>query len=141
MSPIVLVGCVKTKHEVPMAASDLYSSSLFTARRSWAQAQRGPWFILSAKHGLIDPTQTIAPYDETLRGESRSAQRLWASNVAEALSLHLHDLDKADIEIHAGGDYYRFLEPMLVERGAQVTVPLRHIVGIGSQIAWYRPRR
>lgn len=139
--PIILIGCVKTKHEVPMAAKDLYRSSLFTARRSWAQAQDGPWFILSAKHGLLDPTRTISPYDETLRGKSRADQRLWSSNAVEGLVRNLEDLSEADIEIHAGGDYYRFLEPMLQERGAQVTVPLRHTRGIGLQIAWYRARR
>ena len=139
--PVILIGCVKTKHEVPMAAKDLYRSSLFAARRSWAQAQQGPWFILSAKHGLLDPTRTISPYDETLSGKSRAVQRLWASNAVNGLVQYLEDLSNTDIEIHAGGDYYRFLEPMLVERGAQVTVPLRHIVGIGPQIAWYRSRR
>ena len=75
---IVFVGCVKGKRHTAMQAKDLYNSRLFDERRIWAEDAQARWFIISAKHGLLDPTHVIAPYDETLRGMSRRRQRSWA---------------------------------------------------------------
>jgi hypothetical protein len=45
---IILVGCVKTKQDRAAAAKDLYVSTLWRGRRSYAERTRQPWFILSA---------------------------------------------------------------------------------------------
>lgn len=42
---VLLVGCVKAKHDVDRSGI-LYKSALFSARRSWARAQQGRWFIV-----------------------------------------------------------------------------------------------
>jgi hypothetical protein len=138
---IVHVGCVKRKNTSALPARDLCNSSLFKARRKWAEAHGSSWFILSAKHGLLDPGQVIEPYDTALAKTGRACQRAWARDVADSLIGRIGDLRGVDIEIHAGADYFRFLEPLLESVGCRVTLPLKGVVGTGSQIAWYQKQR
>jgi diadenosine tetraphosphate (Ap4A) HIT family hydrolase len=62
---ITLVACCGPKLTKPAPAADLFVSSLFKKDRTHAE-RRGRWFVLSALHGLVDPTEVIAPYDVTL---------------------------------------------------------------------------
>jgi hypothetical protein len=68
-----LVRFVKTKLHTPTPAQDLYTSAVFVGRRAWVEQSCDRWFILSAKHGLVDPEQVLEPYDESLVGKPRSA--------------------------------------------------------------------
>jgi hypothetical protein len=78
---IVLVGCVKQKLDQPAEARTLYTSPLFRKGRAHAESAGCPWFILSAQHGLVDPTTVLAPYDLRLsRTSSDYRQRLHRSH-------------------------------------------------------------
>ncbi len=63
---LYLVSCVSQKLPVSAPAKDLYTSPLFCKARSYVERKGQPWFILSAKHGLLHPDQPVAPYDLTL---------------------------------------------------------------------------
>ena len=68
-SEIGLVSCVKTKRDEPAVPKDLYASPYFEKMRAYAEQYHDDWWILSAKHGLLDPDgEPINPYDETLSG-------------------------------------------------------------------------
>ena len=54
---VVLVGCVSQKERIALPAKRLYRSALFQGRRSYAEAAARPWFIISARYGLVDPDQ------------------------------------------------------------------------------------
>jgi hypothetical protein len=58
----------------PLPARDLYVSPLFRAARAYAERHYGPegWLIQSARHGLADPNQVLAPYDLSLRQLTRA---------------------------------------------------------------------
>jgi hypothetical protein len=51
----VLIGCVRTKKAVASPASELFASPLFEGRRRYAAGSGQPWYILSAKFGLLGP--------------------------------------------------------------------------------------
>jgi hypothetical protein len=57
---VVLVGCVKTKLAHAAPARDLYTSTLFRGRRRYAEQTQRPWFILSARWGLLAPQEAVA---------------------------------------------------------------------------------
>ena len=62
-----LVSCVKTKRPEPTVPKDLYTSDYFRKMRQYAEQEHDDWWILSAKHGLLDPDgEPIEPYVETL---------------------------------------------------------------------------
>ena len=138
---LILLGCVKSKLNATMAAKDLYDSPLWRCRRAYAERFRVPWYILSAKYGLLAPDTRIAPYDLALSDLPAAERRAWSEQVLENLKARVPTLNGNMIEIHAGKAYVEYgVEDGLREAGAIVHRPLAHIVGIGRQRAWYSAR-
>jgi len=134
---VLLIGCVKSKTPGRHRAKDLYVSTLFRRRRGFAEAMPVPWFILSAKHGLVRPDEELEAYDEALSSYSRADREAWGERVARALLAEIGDLSGTAFEIHAGVRYVSAIEPALVAHGATVDVPVRGL-RLGQQLARYR---
>jgi hypothetical protein len=95
------------------------------------------WFILSAKHGLVDPTTTLAPYDVTLRDLGHEERRRWSAWVLGDLERVCGSLRPHTFEIHAGDAYVRFgLEEGLIRSGAAVERPSAGL-SLGQQLRFY----
>jgi hypothetical protein len=77
-----IVSCVSLKRPEPALAKDLYISPWFRLARSYVEATGCPWFILSAKYGLVAPDQTLAPYQQTLNKMSVLERREWSRHGA-----------------------------------------------------------
>jgi len=45
----------KAKQKFACAANNLYTGSLFTAARGWAETFADQWWIASAKHQIFEP--------------------------------------------------------------------------------------
>lgn len=137
---IVLIGCGKSKLSEPASADNLYTGSLFVARRRYAESTGRPWFVISARYGLVAPDTWIEPYDETI-GELASMDRVaWFLSVVSAITDTLHDdADPREVlvEIHAGEDYAEHLSDVLRAVRFQPDRPLQGL-GIGHQLAWYK---
>lgn len=126
---VVLVGCVKSKQSQPTLAKDLYTSSLFQARRRFAERFGDRWFILSALHGLVDPEQSLAPYEQVL---TAGASRRWTEQVFTALRPQLQATDR--VVLAAGGHYRKYLVPKLEQAGHEVEAVLTDVPGIQVQV-------
>lgn len=133
---VVLVGCVKTKTSVPAPARDLYISPLFRRRREWAEASGLPWFVVSARWGLVAPDGLIAPYDLHLADTSRAYRTAWASWVTEQLEATGTTRRGGTVEIHAGSAYVEVLRPALERRGVALVNPVK-AHSMGGTLAWY----
>ena len=139
MADFLLVGCVKRKSGWAGPARDVYVSPLWRYRREYAERLAVPWFILSAKHGLLAPDTLIEPYDLALADLSPAERRAWSRHVLNQLRDVIADLERKTVEVHAGKLYVEYgLELKLRQAGAEVHRPLAHVPGIGSQIAWYK---
>ena len=136
---VVLIGCVRTKRATPSAAAELFVSPLFEGRRRYAVAAGRPWFILSAKFGLLDPADVIGPYDVYLAGQSAAYRRAWGKFVAAQLAECERELRGCTVEVHAGAAYLEPLQAPLAGMGATIVTPLAHL-SIGQQLAWYNSR-
>jgi hypothetical protein len=133
---VILLGCVKQKLDHQAAAKDVYRSRLWKARRAYAEASGRRWLILSAKHGLLNPDVTIAPYDIELRKLSATERRRWGERTVHALQHRFGSLSGMTFEVHAGEAYRRAIERGVNELGAKLDVPLFGLP-IGKQPAWY----
>lgn len=132
-----LVGCVKAKQPTASTAEDLYVSTLFAGRRRYVERTCDRWFVLSAKHGLLEPTTLVEPYDETLKTKGRLERRRWSESVLAQLDAALGDVAGITFEVHAGAEYRDFgLTAGLLDRGGQVEVPVEGL-RIGEQLAFY----
>lgn len=135
---IALVSCVAQKLDRPAPARDLYTSPLFVGLRRYAETRADAWFILSAKYGLVDPNEVIAPYELTLNTQGTQARRAWAARVREALAPKLPP--GCAVILLAGQRYREFIEPWLRERGHPVSIPLEGLP-IGRQLQWLKQHR
>jgi hypothetical protein len=137
-----LVGCTKTKLDHRAPARDLYSASpMFRGRRFYVETTCDRWFILSAKHGVVDPGRVLSPYDVSFIGASRQLKRDWAQGVLLELESRLGELRGTKFEIHAGRDYWDHgLEGGLLSAGASVTIPTKGM-SQGEQLAFYKKTR
>lgn len=135
---IVLIGCVKLKRGGRHPARDLYTSPLFRGRRYRAEFTGKPWYILSAKYGLIEPDKEIECYDDELKKLSTAERRIWSEKVLVSLQKKYPQLSKLKVEIYAGAEYRNFgLIDGLTKRKANVSVPLARL-NQGQQLAWYK---
>ena len=132
MKRAVLVACVGKKKKRAAPARDLYQSTWFKKARRYAELDGNEWYILSAKHGLLHPSEIVEPYDLTLRDYTFRRRTIWAAGgvcrLFDEIPLHW------EIVVLAGRDYR---EPLIwfLSNIWPVTVPMMGM-GIGKQLAW-----
>lgn len=128
---VVLVSCVKTKSPVPMPAKDFYTSNWFSKARRYAESKKSPWFILSARYGLVAPETVLSPYEKTLNTMPVAERRLWAKWVFEDLARLTPDLEA--VTFLAGLRYREFLAGHLSDKGVAIDVPMEGLA-FGEQL-------
>lgn len=131
MHDIVLVGCGGSKLPYEAPAQDLYTSTLFRKSRAWAERNGERWFIVSAKHGLLLPTDVVAPYDIQLGKRKGPAIWPWAEDIVTTLV----DYHPERVAILAGAVYVEPLRFQLSKHGIATDDPL-HGLGIGDRLGW-----
>ena len=115
---VTLIQCTDSKRDSPALARHLYDESRYYRRmRAWADALGRPWYILSAKHGLVHPGQILSPYDD--RGLS--------ADQAGEIARQLHAVGVRTADVTAGRDYTDPLIPALEQRGIEV---INHFSGL-----------
>jgi len=122
---ITLIQCTNSKRGEAAPAQKLYDkSTYFNKMRAWAETRGDPWYILSAKHGLVDPQTVIKPYDE--RGISESQATEISADVAQ--------IGVKTVHMTAGMAYTDPLVPKLEQRGIDV---VNHFAGqrIGERMS------
>jgi hypothetical protein len=134
MKTICLVSCASKKRLDRLPARDINVSELFREIRKYIESTGCPWFILSAKHGLLRPDEIIEPYDQTLNKMPVRGRKLWAARVLADLKPILLKVNR--IEIFAGKRYREFIEDIL-RQNFEVIVPLEGL-RIGQQIHWLK---
>ena len=123
---LYLVSCTKSKHSTAMEARDLYTASTrFSNSRCIVESTGKPWFILSAKHGLLSPEKHIKPYDKAMSQLSESERQQWAQDVISALDQFLDGVDRVCFLTEK--DYYELLLDPLKERGIATKTPLANL--------------
>jgi hypothetical protein len=145
-----LVACAQQKAHEPASAKELYLSPWFRFARAYAEKLGGPWRILSAKYGVIDPETVVAPYDLRLSELPAAARRDWQRHalisVFEVLDppppgslAHGYNVTDKTVIFLAGEDYSRFLWTELTRLGAYAMSPLRGL-GIGEQLRYLKQK-
>lgn len=133
---VILIGCVRTKRTTARAAAELFASPLFEGRRRYAADRGLPWYIVSAKFGLLAPDDVIGPYDVYLADQSPAYRKAWGEFVTAQLEQKHPDLQGRIVEVHAGAPYVDPLRAPLATRGATLRTPLARLRQ-GEQLAWY----
>jgi hypothetical protein len=134
---VALVSCVKSKRKTAAPACELYTSALFRGMRRYAEANADAWYILSAEHGLLSPSDIVAPYEKTLLRMPRRERDEWTRRVTQQLLTVVPA--HAEVLLLAGARYREGIEPFLKARGCRVTVPMAGLA-FGEQLKWLKER-
>jgi hypothetical protein len=123
---LALISCTKKKADRRCSARELYSASPFFRKAlSVAEAVSDKVYVLSAKHGLVDLSDHLSPYEKTLVGASRKIQKEWSEKVYESLKRTRAYREAGTILWVAGMDYRRYLSEMFREDGKRSVIPLK----------------
>lgn len=87
---LILIGCSRSKLRRAAIARSMYTSERFRTALAISDSLGARFFILSAKHGLLDPNEVIEPYDVDLNEFTSSARARWAAKVCKTLTKHLN---------------------------------------------------
>lgn len=133
---IAFISCTKLKAEKPCSAKVMYlKSNLFRKVTTYIENKDyNDWYILSAKYGLLEKHNLIAPYDITLNSMKASERIGWAKKVLSQIEVLTVDIEEVDF--YAGKKYREYLIPMLEDEGIKCKVPLKG-KGIGQQLSFY----
>lgn len=102
-------------------AKDAYTSQLFRAQRTYAEAFGTDWVILSARYGLTHPDQLIENYDCKFAPADLEPKNWWR---LEGLARQARSLPPYDLVILLGSKLYR----SILRRVFVGIVPNRQIV-------------
>jgi hypothetical protein len=130
---IALISCGKTKRPEASPAADLYTSPLFRMSLRHAVQTCDDLFILSAKHGLVEPQAVLAPYNFTMADMTAAQRVAWGRAVAKRLG----PLGNNTLVIYAGESY---IEP--IRRAAptwKIEAPLAGL-GLFERLSWLKRR-
>ena len=120
---VVLVGSSGAVATAARPAAELFESPGFAAARELAAASGHRWFVLSARHGLLDPDDVVGPFDDQLGDHSLGYRTAWGEWVAAALAERIW-LSGVVVEVHGGVDFAQPLRHPLGRRGAGVELAL-----------------
>jgi hypothetical protein len=120
---VVLVGSSGATAAAPEPTGGLFRSDGFARAREHAVHSRLPWFVLSAKHGLLDPDDVVSPYDVQIDDQSAAYRTAWGEWVVAQLADRVQ-LEGVTVEVHGGVDFAQPLRHPLARRGAALDIPL-----------------
>jgi hypothetical protein len=84
MTVCVVIPCSSIKNYDRMCAQDMYGGSTFEMMKQWAKSRHVPWFIASAKYGLLLPDTVIDNYSLILeRHKGPSYRGVEVADVAQ----------------------------------------------------------
>jgi hypothetical protein len=120
---VVLEGSSRAVADGVQPASRLFRSSGFARARDHAESSGHPWFVLSAKHGLLDPDDVVGPFDVLFGDQSLAYRTAWGEWVVAQLADRVR-LTGSTVEVHGGVDFAQPLRTPLARRGAALEIPL-----------------
>ncbi len=133
---VFLIGCSAAKNGSPALARELFTGDRFRKAPMLAEASGRPWYVLSAKWGLLHPDDVVGPYNVFLADQPADYRSAWGNWVAAQLLSAEGNLGGRVVEIHAGQAYVHPLRGPLGSRGARISEPLKSLRQ-GEQLSWY----
>jgi len=129
---ICIVPCGAEKAESPTKARDLYLSSTFRSVLAGAEEQCDKVYILSAKHGLLDLDEEVAPYDTTMgAGDEEEISNEELAQQFEAI-LADHPETLVDVYTMLPKKYLAKLDPIAREQDCYLQDSYEATRGIGD---------
>lgn len=138
---VAIVGCGSNKivTAAPVEIRDLYTSDYFRQKREFGEQECDDWRVLSAKHGLVWPTERAHTYDCSMGDHDDEQREEWLESVETGLRFLAKQINKdGEIVVLAGRDYVDPIQPILDTIPRTVRDPFAETSGIGEQRSWLK---
>jgi hypothetical protein len=122
-SRVVLIASSGATAAHPQPVARLFESPQFAAARERAVSSGHPWFVLSAKHGLLDPDDVVGPFEMQIGDQASGYRATWGEWVVAQLAARVQ-LQDTVVEVHGGIDFAQPLRAPLTRRGALLDISL-----------------
>lgn len=136
---LVIIPCSKEKrwHTEPglgaVPAARAYTSPLHVQAQAYAKGLNAPWFVLSALHGLLRPTDLIpGDYDVTF---SRPADPCISDAALAMQAEEFGLLDASELVIACPDDYAARIRTAVQGGHATLLMPLAGLVSLDEMTA------
>jgi hypothetical protein len=116
MRALTLIVCSRAKRPGVHPAGSLYVSARFRRQQREAQLY-GEWRIVSAKHRLLRPTDSVRSYDQALEWLSAQGKSHWAGLVVSDLYQLMVERSFNLVQIERKHRYTSTLLPVLLRLG------------------------
>lgn len=133
---IIFISCTKKKKDHKCTAREMYSASAwFRGAYSYAiTLNPSKIYILSAKYGLLEPTDVIEPYEKSLITEKDKEIRNWSRMVFA--QMEKKQINKGEEAIFiCGKNYRKYLRNYFTKSSA----PFEHMA-IGQQLSFFNKK-
>lgn len=135
-APVLLVCCGRRKGTGTRRAAELYISPRVRLATRVARAVGKPFWIVSAKHGLLDPDRLVSPYDLSLDHlESRDLD-WWRARLKEDL-LRSYPSNIPRFVVLGSGEYANQIRHTLEDLRCSVETPIAGLP-INLQLSWLK---
>jgi hypothetical protein len=128
---VAFIACSKTKAVHSMPAGALYASPLYRKSLLAALDRSDRVYVLSAKHGVLDPQTITAPYDVTLKTMGRADRQEWGRVTGATLDSVLKRRDT--VTLFCGEEYVEPLRADFVRIGVTTEEPLS-MLSLGQRL-------
>lgn len=127
----IFLSCVKKKKNYTTIAKELYDSCFFKKQLEYALSLKPEnIFILSAKYGVLELSDIVSPYEQTLNKMSQQERCQWGDKVVHQLMNKNFNFNEKTIFLC--GEKYRL--PIL-HHFNNIEIPLKGM-SIGKQLQW-----
>jgi hypothetical protein len=133
---VIVLGSVKSRRSGRHLAADLFASPLWLGRRCYAERSGLPWFILSARYGLVRPDDVVDSYDVSMDERDATTRRVMGETAVAKLDEAVGGLAGKRVEVHGSRAHVAALQRAIEARGGEVVVPLAGLP-TGRQLRWY----
>lgn len=162
VNTLYLLSCVSKKQPITIEnnltklypAGELYLSDWFLKAKAYVTQEgeldedysddgRRLWGVISARFGFLEPTDLVAPYNETLLEKSKAERWEWAKKTFQQLKPYIERNDVAKVVFFAGVAYRTHLRGLVDElfnhHEECTEAPLRN-KGIGEQLRYFKTK-
>jgi hypothetical protein len=109
---------------------------LWLGRRCYAERSGLPWFILTARYGLVRPDDVLDAYGGSMGERDATTRHAMGAAAVAKLDEAIGGLAGKRVEIHAARAHVDALRGPIEARGGEVVVPLAGL-NTGRQLRWY----
>jgi hypothetical protein len=117
-------------------AQEQDGSPLFLKRLRYAQGMGKPYYVYSAKHGLVDPNEMIHAHDVVMDDLSPNERQALGQNAVARLKNDRGQLDGVIVEVHGSKSSIAALNPYFSAEGARMLTPTDNMT-MPEQLDWY----